>query len=253
MNLNFVNPDDLRVNDDLQFDCVKVGPDQNHPIITVDNVLANPDQFIKNIVEKAPAEFNDLSNPEEVFPGYQAHLSIGFSDIQKLVTLFINKYTDFNDCVEEQMRFSHQINIMYTDVKCKRLQLQPHVDPAMFAYVLYLNPEEECKGGTSFYEHKKCGIVNMENVDKRFKRTENYWNYKEWQYDFYNQKKDDEIELDTALIEDEYVEELMVPMKFNRLVIYPSYVWHHAVVRPGWFKDNPRVSMSGFVAADYFL
>ena len=41
-----------------------------------------------------------------------------------------------------------------------------------------------------------------------------------------------------------------MPMVFNRMVIYPSYLWHTAVCRDGWYKDNPRVSMSGFVHAD---
>jgi hypothetical protein len=88
---------------------------------------------------------------------------------------------------------------------------------------------------------------------RSFKRTEQYWNYKEWQYDFYNEKKDDEVDLDTGLIEDVYEEEYHVKMKHNRLVIYPSYLWHSAVMAPGMFKDNPRVSLSGFIKSDYFI
>ena len=36
-------------------------------------------------------------------------------------------------------------------------------------------------------------------------------------------------------------------MKFNRMIIYPSYMWHSAIVKTGWYKDVPRVSMSGFI------
>jgi len=253
MNLNFVTPEDSKVSEDLLYDCIRIGPDQNHPIITVDNVLVDPQRFIKKFIEGTAVPFNDGQNPEEVFPGWQVHLGTKFQDLSILVTYFVNKFSDFKECNPYHMDFSYQLNVMYSDVKYKRLQIQPHVDPAMFAFVLYLNPDEECQGGTSFYNHKHCGIANMEHVDKKFKRTEQYWNYKEWQYDFYNEKKDDEVDLDTGLIEDVYEEEYHVKMKHNRLVIYPSYLWHSAVIAPGMFKDNPRVSLSGFIKSDYFI
>ena len=52
------------------------------------------------------------------------------------------------------------------------------------------------------------------------------------------------------LIEDVWEEEHHIQMKFNRLVIYPSYIWHSAVMKKGWYTDMPRISLSGFVFAD---
>ena len=49
------------------------------------------------------------------------------------------------------------------------------------------------------------------------------------------------------LIDDVWEEEHHVKMKFNRMIIYPSYMWHSAIMKKGWYKDKPRVSMSGFV------
>ena len=74
-------------------------------------------------------------------------------------------------------------------------------------------------------------------------------NLKEWIYDF-SDKANDKINNNIELIEDVWEEEFFVPMVFNRMVIYPSYLWHTAVCRDGWYKDHPRVSMSGFVHAD---
>ena len=65
---------------------------------------------------------------------------------------------------------------MYSDVECDRICIQPHVDPALFAFVLYLN--EDPAGGTSFFSHKATGLTMMEHVDKNYKRTEEYWEYK---------------------------------------------------------------------------
>ena len=52
------------------------------------------------------------------------------------------------------------------------------------------------------------------------------------------------------LIEDVWEEEHHVKMKFNRMIIYPAFMWHTAFMKNGWYKDEPRVSMSGFVHAD---
>ena len=74
-------------------------------------------------------------------------------------------------------------------------------------------------------------------------------NLKEWIYDF-SDSAQDMINNDIGLIDDVWEEEHFIPMQFNRLIIYPSYMWHTAVVRDGWYKDIPRVSMSGFIHAD---
>ena len=130
---------------------------------------------------------------------------------------------------------------------------RPHVDPAIFATVLYLNPENtlggNIPGGTAFFRHKATGLTNMENVYTGFRRTEQYWNLKEWIYDF-SDKAQDKIDNDISLIDDVWEEEHHVPMQFNRMIIYPSYMWHTAVCRNGWYNDVPRVSLSGFVHAE---
>ena len=103
------------------------------------------------------------------------------------------------------------------------------------------------KGGTSFFHHSACGLTNMEHVSQPYKRTEDYWNLKEWTYDF-KKKSTELIDCDSMLMEDVFEEVHFVPMKFNRLIIFPSYIWHSAIIKKGWYKDRPRVSLSGFVS-----
>ena len=158
----------------------------------------------------------------------------------------IQKLTDFTNIEPNDVQVSYQVNAMHSDREVHRISIQPHVDPAMFATVLYLNPEENIQGGTSFFRHNATGLTNMEKVHTPFKRTEEYWNFKEWIYDF-SGKAEDLIDNDTSLIDDVWEEEHHIPMKFNRMIIYPSYMWHSAIVKTGWYKDVPRVSMSGFI------
>ena len=213
--------------------------------------LENPHAFLEEVVQKLPMQYNDLNSgdPEEVFPGYQSKLHIDLPEVSYLTAHMIQKLTDFTGIEPNDVRVSYQINAMHSDRDVHRISIQPHVDPAMFATVLYLNPEENIQGGTSFFRHGATGLTNMEKVHTPFKRTEEYWNFKEWMYDF-SDKAEDLIDNDTMLIDGVWEEEHHVPMKFNRMIIYPSYMWHSAIVKKGWYKDVPRVSMSGFVFPD---
>ena len=132
------------------------------------------------------------------------------------------------------------------EILAQNISIQPHIDPAIYATVLYLN--EEGEGGTSFFTHSATGLTNTENIYKPFKRTQEYWNLKEWIYDFSN-KATDLIDNDTTLIEEVWEEQHHVQMKFNRMIIYPSFMWHSAIMKNGWYKDDPRISLSGFVFA----
>ena len=204
--------------------------------------------IFEQVVQKLPMQLNDINtgDPEEVFPGYQSKLHISLPEVSYLTGYMIQKLTDFTNIEPNDVQVSYQVNAMHSDREVHRISIQPHVDPAMFATVLYLNPEENIQGGTSFFRHNATGLTNMEKVHTPFKRTEEYWNFKEWIYDF-SGKAEDLIDNDTSLIDDVWEEEHHIPMKFNRMIIYPSYMWHSAIVKTGWYKDVPRVSMSGFI------
>ena len=75
MNLNIVDDKTHRVNDELNYEVSRV---EEQPVIIVDNVLENPHDFISQVVEKLPMQYNDLESrgePDEVFPG---SISLGY-------------------------------------------------------------------------------------------------------------------------------------------------------------------------------
>ncbi len=251
--LNYVNQDDLKISEDLYYDGYRIGPNENHPIVVVDNVLANPEGFWKNVVQKQPLERNKPKDQDVVFPGFSSTIGFEMLEFRRMVSHFVNEYTDFEINDPDNLNISNQLNVMFSDVQTERISVQPHIDPAMFAYVLYLNAPQDCHGGTSFFNHEHTGETNMEHVDKTFRRSEQYWNYKEWLYDFHREKRNDLVELDTKNIEPVYEEYHHIDMKFNRLVLYPSYLWHTAIIKPGMYKDFPRVCLAGFIHWDYFI
>ena len=60
-------------------------------------------------------------------------------------------------------------------------------------------------------------------------------------------KSEEKIDCDSLLMEDVWEEEHHIKMKYNRMIIFPSYMWHSAIIKKGLYKDKPRVSLSGFV------
>ena len=51
MNLNVIDEETLQVSDDVHYEVTML---DTHHVIVVDNVLKNPQLFLKNVVEKLP-------------------------------------------------------------------------------------------------------------------------------------------------------------------------------------------------------
>ena len=98
--------------------------------------------------------------------------------------------------------------------------VKPHMDNPSglhFASTIYLNNENESNGGTSFYEY--VGTNVNEPVSGYITESTNDWTM-------------------TG----------MVPMKFNRMVLYLQNVWHTAYVKPGMFtNDVYRLNQQFFI------
>ena len=94
MKLNIIDDKIHKVNDDLNYEVTRI---ENHPIITIDNVLANPYDFLENVVQKVPMQFNNMEVEDEVFPGYQSRLRPNFPELAYLTGHFIQKCTDFTN------------------------------------------------------------------------------------------------------------------------------------------------------------
>lgn len=91
---------------------------------------------------------------------------------------------------------------------------------ADFATVLYLNEEEQCKGGTAFWEHKELHIDSLparselgESADSFYKKMDKDWK-------------------DLSL----WKQVRMISMKWNRLITYPTSLFHSRYPFSGFGK-----------------
>jgi hypothetical protein len=138
-----------------------------------------------------------------------------------------------------------------------QIRNQPHFDGGDgFALLVYLNPEEQCRGGTALYRHIDTGLHAKPNGFTREK-------IKELQAKGYKT----ESELYRALTwvsasntgkedwEPEWKLERVIEMRWNRLVCYHSSTLHSIFLQPGDFGDTldtTRLTMNMFLTvSDY--
>jgi hypothetical protein len=99
-----------------------------------------------------------------------------------------------------------------------------HVDPNSLSGILYLSRPEDCRGGTEFYRHLRTGTDRMP-MDPEGLKALGYESYAELEQDILKEGGD----------RSKWEQTMMIPMRFNRLVLLQPQYWHTA--GPG-FGDN---------------
>jgi len=110
-----------------------------------------------------------------------------------------------------------------------------HVDPSILAWVgvLYLNPPEQCQGGTSFFRH--TGL----NSDRTPLSME--------ELNAYGPANMAELMRQDGNDPDKWERTMTVPMRFNRLIMYRPWQWHSAGPAFGDSLENGRlIQLVGF-------
>ena len=106
-----------------------------------------------------------------------------------------------------------------------------HVDPNYLSGILYLSRTEDCRGGTEFYTHRRTGTDRMP-LDLEDVRRMGYESYAELEQDILHKDGSDRSK---------WTETMMLPMRFNRLVLLHPYYWHTAGPGFGDSVENGRL------------
>jgi hypothetical protein len=189
-------------------------------IIVIDNFYPNPDE-IRNIALKS--EYPDPPS-ECTYPGrnsdglyYPEHVHQKFEKIlnRRLVPAEINGY----------FRISLENDKYVQDI---------HVDPIwQFGAVCYLNPPEQevDEAGTSFWIHNKTGMYRCPQ-EKEEAKAINFSSEREaWWTTVYGD----------GLDRKKWKRYLLSPMKYNRIVVFRSDLWHSHSCNFGNCKENGRL------------
>lgn len=241
MNYNFVDTDLVKINDDLELNITTI-PNTNHKIFIIDNFLKSPKKL--RTIAKTQV-FEKIPNNKYGNPGWVSITNLKFNQITKTAQYLAKNY--YNTENVEKFGVSYQFNLFQGGMQCNYTSVLPHVDNSFFAFQIYLNLPEECQGGTSFYKHIQTDLDhNVEYFDADFKKTEKYWKFMEYFKD--TTQNDFQTILETRQIDPNTWERIYgVEMKYNRFIMYPSYVFHSAYIEKEWYQEPKRIGLVGFL------
>lgn len=239
MNFNFVDTDLIHISDNLELEIHTI-PNTNHKILTIDNFLKNP-EYLQKIAYQQTFEKNPINKNGS--PGWISTTNLRFNQILTTCIYLCDNYLN----VFCNGNIKYQFNLFEGGMSCKYTSILPHVDSSAFAFQIYLNNPDDCYGGTRFYKHIESGLDhNVEYLDSDFKKTENYWKFKN-HYQEVTQNNYNTI-LDSRQI-DSSIWDLIheIEMKYNRFIMYPSYVFHSAYIEKDWYQNEKRIGLVGFL------
>lgn len=112
-----------------------------------------------------------------------------------------------------------------------------HIDPVDWSALIYLTKPEHCQGGTHFYRQKKTG----------WDRAPVYPGEPEQLgYGSLKGAIDDILNTGGANDMDQWEESMVLPMRYNRIVIFRGYLYHDAGKSFGSSIDDGRLILPLF-------
>ena len=198
-------------------------------IIIIDDFYENPDEVRKFALE------SDYPDPGSTYtyPGRNSSRSYYSDDVhQKFESIFKCKLIAGPN--NGYFRLSLEKDSFKQDV---------HVDPGqLWGSVLFLNTPDQCidEGGTSFWKHK---ISNSEFCPLSDAQA-NLYGFQNanqaWRTTVYGD----------GLDRDKWIRYLLCPMKYNRLVIFRTDMWHSHTYNFGDCLENGRLVQLSFFNPD---
>lgn len=216
MKKNIINESEVfEINDNLSATVFTIGPKKSK-IVIIDNFYKNP-QLVRDLALTIPPTYNPRilggvpGGRIDAFYNLE-HFSNVFDNLIRHVFLPEDK-KDLNSNLGEIFKSAtFCVNVIQSTSLPNKV---PHVDNRedfRFASTIFLNTQEECRGGTSFYTFNG----SQEGPDLG-------------------------VGLQNAYVTDSVGPWEMIflaEMKFNRFVLYEQNILHTAYVKPGMFEND---------------
>lgn len=203
----------FKINPNAKMKVYNIDKDIN--VITIDNFLSNIDEIANdNIINKISSKFIP-DDPEHPYPGHQYPVILENNNevALKIKNLIRNNLKNFN---ETNTKYSELVLSVGKKFKKENIfSTNPHTDTAYrysYALMLYLNKPDDCYGGTGIYKSKIINNV-VPYKNKNLLDTDEFLSL----YNKSNIIKDSN---------DKWELVHLLKMKYNRLVIYESCLFH---------------------------
>lgn len=211
---------------------IEIGENKEHRILLIDDFFEDPDA----VREAALDPSRNWAAPTSVYPGLLAYPEP--ECLTKLAPFFSN-------LLKRQLRQSDQIffsTVTKTEDELTPLQRRPHFDGSCFGGLVYLNPPDQCKGGTGFYRHRATGLCRypekISDVPRDLISRLGLNSLEELQKLVSAPPAADSAGYITES-NAEWERFCLVEMKFNRFIIYDGQIFHSSVIRSSDFGTSP--------------
>ena len=114
-----------------------------------------------------------------------------------------------------------------------------HIDPCFYSGILYLSRDEDARGGTDFFRHKRTGLEAVPQDAARIAASG---------YGDINALVEDVVNKDTTTPA-KWERTLRIPARFNRLLLFSPWQFHNAAPGFGTSTEDARLVMLLFFGA----
>tara|TARA_B100001287_G_scaffold122592_1_gene103374 strand:+ start:2565 stop:3272 length:708 start_codon:yes stop_codon:yes gene_type:complete len=235
MHKNIIDEDAVfEINADYSVTVERIGPDKQNVVI-VDDFYADP-WAVRQLALDIPASRNKRirgNNPAWRVNAFYELDSMAwiFDQLGRMYFPEILNFYPPNFMEESFKRATFMVNVMQTS---NLPPICPHMDNTSghnLAATIYLNEQNECAGGTSFYTFGGKTFYTDPTITHS--------------YDVQGTKPVTQY-INDSIHDWEMIG--MIPMKFNRMVLYNQAMLHTAYVKEGMFVgDNYRLNQQFFI------
>ena len=217
-----------------------------HEVLIIDNFYVDPD-YVRSLALSL-----DYNIKRGNFPGFSAYVSLDTTPIIELLSRLTGRALAAVNKFGNMYIFS---TVCESASATSRLYPHPHTDGEkkdydLFAGVIYLNPPEQCTGGTAFYQHNESGIIDFPKVfDDSVSHYVRKYNLKTIDQLYRHvtrltaahRRKIEKHQQTWSLLTDsneEWTRIFLAEMKYNRCVMYRGSYFHHPVISEGYFGQT---------------
>lgn len=219
----------FRINKDCSISYEEIGPTKIK-CVTVDNFYENPD-LVRDLALIIPASKNKRirgNNPAERVNAFYVLDDMAWI-YDKLIRQYWPEIADNihpDGIFESFRRATFMVNIMQSTNLPNVAPHQDNTSGVNWASTIYLNKDNECAGGTSFYTFNGQDNISSNSLNKHGKPLDRY--------------------ITDSVGDWELVG--IAPMKYNRMVLYNQSILHTAYVKPEMFTgDLYRINQQFFI------
>lgn len=233
-----MSKDQFAINENIEFQIQKVG-NENTAIIIIDDFSDSPDNLLSYVTQQC--KLTCLKKEENFYPGVTGSADPSYTkNLYQALKPIIKKVYKLPVAYPTRLESSYAM-VTFSPDDLNQNQRIPHYDSVTKGQLAILHylcdyPFQ----GTAFYRHKETGYETITRT-----RTEHYWSIAEEKLknNAYPEQYANHGNDDYEKIED-------VPVKFNRLIIYPSQLLHSSLINPEHLSSDPlkgRLTLRTFI------